>query len=200
MKETGIIMSGNHPQLILDKKKTMTRRTWGLDKINTDPENWLLSRVENGLACFIGNNHQHLDIKCPYGGVGDRLWVRATWQKNFKGQMLFKYQYEAITEMFDSGDRPDWLPQSPPWPKLKWKPSIHLLKKDAEIWLEITGLRAERLQDITNDDCVAEGFSVSGGYPLDQFAAVWDSLNAKRGLSYDFNPWVWPIGFKVIEK
>lgn len=205
MKETGIIMSGNHPKLILDGIKTQSRRV-----VKPQPEDryhW-----QRGMPFIfkgdILSNHEMLSY-CPYGGVGDRLWVRATWSKNFKGQMLFKYQYEQLTAVFDSGDRPDWLPQSPPWPKLKWKPSIHLRKEDAGIWLEITEVRVERLHQIgMSEDLCKEGIAKIY-YPnnkvdwlemLFQFSQLWDSLDAKRGYGWEVNPWVWVISFKLLER
>lgn len=217
MKETGIIMTDDHPAKILAGTKTMTRRTNGLDKINESPDRYSKPMVYQGvtgswLAWFSDNKSRIPAVfKCPYGGVGDRLWVRATWSKNFKGQMLFKYQYEELVEMFRPDDRPDWLPALPPWPKLKWKPSIHLLKEDAEIWLEITGVRVERLQDISHDDARNEGVdafrdmrfaTALGGITVSpavlNFRELWDSLNAKRG-SWDDNPWVWVIEFRKID-
>ncbi len=193
MKETGIIMSGNHPRLIKDGEKTVTRRTYGLNKINEHPELWRATPTMNSSvwAFYQGPTEapsELIRVKCPYGGVGDRLWVRATWSKNFKGQMLFKYQKDALTKMLD-------LPEI----NILWKPSIHLLKKDAEIWLEITEVRAERVHEISPPDIVAEGYD-SFGIPsgIFWFKDLWDSLNAKRGFSWDFNPWVWPLGFKVL--
>ena len=200
MKEAGIIMSGDHPKLILDKLKTMTRRTAGLKKINEKPDDWnVFHCVDHGRSPFwrfVGKEKSNappiIDIKCPYGGVGDRLWVRATWSKNPQGQMLFKYQYNTLVKMLD-------LPNIP----ILWKPSIHLLKEDAEIWLEITEVRAERVQEISGVDCVAEGIKQMEGMPAGEyerqnFAFLWDSLNAKRGYGWAVNPWVWVVSFKVV--
>ena len=77
MKETGIIISGDHPKLILDDRKTQTRRTSGLNEINLEPHAWRLVSFNDGLATF--NNHHAMTssiIKCPYGQVGDRLWLK----------------------------------------------------------------------------------------------------------------------------
>ena len=215
MKETGIIMSGDHPHLVRDKIKTMTRRTYGLKKVNENPNDWdfMHVAVNHEYGFRNKNTGDIVAIKCPYGQVGDRLWVRATWSKNFKGQMLFKYQYDYLTKMFDLDDRPDWLPKFPPWPKLLWKPAIHLLKADAEIWLEITEIRVERVQEITEEDAKLEGFIADplptikkclcdsmGRRHICKFIDLWDSLNAKRGYGWDFNPWVWPISFKIDEE
>ena len=199
MKETGIIMSGNHPLLVAEGKKTMTRRTYGLGMVNKDPDAWIVTPTGNPLAwaCLRkdaeGNIVERVNnVKCPYGGVGDRLWVRATWCKNSQGQMLFKYQKDALTKMLD-------LPEI----NILWKPAIHLLKADAEIWLEITEVRAERVRQITFADRLDEGITYKFPYIEDtkrDFRNLWNSLNAKRGLGWDFNPWVWPISFKVIKE
>ncbi len=85
MKETGIIMSGDHPVKILDGRKTMTRRTYGLEEINKDPDNWQLEwfNPNTGIATFTRGDIVNgaveitdLKVKCPYGGVGDLLWCK----------------------------------------------------------------------------------------------------------------------------
>ena len=92
MKEIGIIMSGNHPQLVRDKIKTVTRRTYGLKKINLQPNRW------NGANHLAGNIWAFNDwkgnvesIKCPYGQVGDRLIIKEAWateKQSLKAQIL----------------------------------------------------------------------------------------------------------------
>ncbi|GAI50974.1 unnamed protein product, partial [marine sediment metagenome] len=100
MKQIGIIMSGDHPKLILDGLKTMTRRTWGLEWMNQDPGAVEFLRMEGNLGVFrklrnfrVGSGLPSMRsrpetklagsdilfyVKCPYGQVGDRLWVRET--------------------------------------------------------------------------------------------------------------------------
>ena len=82
----------------------------------------------------------------------------------------------------------------------RWKPSIHMPKWAARIWLEITGLRVERLQSISRGDAMAEGCPLpnmaDGEDPRDWFAEVWKST----GGDWAANPWVWVIDFKRIEK
>lgn len=109
VKETGIMMSGNHPKLILNGLKTMTRRTYGLEFINQDPDAWKFLRMEGDLAVFQQLRKSSLTkdvslrsfpkrfegkepnllfyIKCPYGQVGDRLWCKqryGVWVIRFK--------------------------------------------------------------------------------------------------------------------
>lgn len=87
---------------------------------------------------------------------------------------------------------------------LRWRPSIHMPKWACRLWLEVVSVKVERLQDITEEGALAEGVSGSDvaerliGERLHRadFADLWDSLNAKRGHSWDTNPWVWVIEFK----
>jgi hypothetical protein len=89
----------------------------------------------------------------------------------------------------------------------KWRPSIHMPRWASRITLELTGVRVERVQDISEADARAEGCSGAGGTdwetgerdgvtPRDDYAALWDSLNAKRGYGWDVNPFVWVLDFR----
>jgi len=203
MKETGIIMSGNHPQLIIDGQKTMTRRTYGLEEINQNPDRWEYMRTNNdgSFLFWVVANDPEPDIekriklvKCPYGGVGDRLWVKATYAVNFKGQILFKYEKEKLTELLELPDI-----------HIKWSPAMFMKREYSRILLEITEVRDERLNQMTEEDAIAEGIKqlhFTTGMKvncLPQFIELWDSLNAKRGFGWNPNPWVWPIRFKLLE-
>ena len=136
-------------------------------------------------------------VKNPYGQPGDRLWVRETWALDDK------YYYRADGAV---GDRCG-----------KWKPSIHMPRAASRITLEITGVRVERLQEITISDIYAEGAitdewlewrdDVSGvGMPAgsrienerDVWEKLWDSINGKT-YPWKSNPWVWVIEFKRIK-
>ncbi len=111
--------------------------------------------------------------------VGDRIWCRETWQ--YMGDDI---AYKATED----------------WELLKgqWKPSIYMHRHESRILLEITALRIEPLQDITWPDCGNEGIEYLTGSMIDKFALLWDSINAKRGFSWDSNPPVIVIGFKVL--
>ncbi|MDD5007281.1 MAG: hypothetical protein PHC68_02625 [Syntrophorhabdaceae bacterium] len=134
---------------------------------------------------------------CPYGQVGERLWVREAFQLD-EGSDKIWYRADfteddarrAFTEVGDG-----------------WKPSIHMPRWASRITLEITGVRAERVQEISHEDAKAEGVPVRGcAFPkkqsihIDSFVDVWDSLNAKRGFGWESNPWVWAIAFKRIKR
>ena len=121
--------------------------------------------------------------RCPYGQPGDRLWVRETWAHvgdEFEGHC----EYAATCEV--SG--------------IKWKPSIHMFRNDSRLTLEITDVRAERLQEISEEDAKAEGAEAIGwgGFGpitfLNGYRMIWNQINGPG--SWDANPFVWAVSFK----
>ncbi len=109
----------------------------------------------------------------------------------------------------------DLLVEYHAWLEKWWarkRPSIHMPKWAARIWLEVTAVRVERVRDILDEDCEAEGIQQewtcinpgTGSYApendvQDDFRNLWNSLNEKRGHGWDTNPWVWAYTFKVID-
>lgn len=91
-----------------------------------------------------------------------------------------------------------WI-QGQYWPFEKWHPSIHMPKFCARIWLDVLSIRVAKLQDISEDDAIAEGISGGDwlGDPIGEFAKLWDSINKKRGYGWDKNPWVWVVNFPI---
>jgi hypothetical protein len=89
----------------------------------------------------------------------------------------------------------------------RWKPSIHMPREAARLFLEVTDVRVERLQDITEEDAMREGLVATGILPpiglmkkagaLSHFVTLWDSLYARRGCGWDENPWVSVIEFRI---
>ena len=172
-KERPILFSGEMVRAILDGKKTQTRRVakgvaleW-LDDAGFDPE-------------FVAKDN---DL-CPYGKVGDRLWVRETW-----GMLPHPKQASQIIYKADNEIDLD-----------KWKPSIHMPRWVSRIVLEITDIRIERVQDITASDIKMEGVDVFGDDLVKKtlFSDLWNKINAKRGFGWDKNPWVWVVTFKRV--
>jgi hypothetical protein len=196
-KERGILFSGPMVRAILDGRKTQTRRV-----VQNVPDAAVDITHNNARdVWFWVGEHSHLEgeIINRYGKPGDRLWVRETWGVTAKVSTdCWMYgPYNDIDKDF-IGYRAD-----DPEPYWHWKPSIHMPRRFSRITLEITDVRVERLQDITEADVRAEGFTEREGEPLadsvtgwhEPFAAAWDAINYKRGYGWNKNPWVWKIEF-----
>jgi hypothetical protein len=166
-------MSTEMVKAILDGRKTQTRRTRGLEVVNRS--------LDFAIKC-----------QCPYGRPGDRLWVRESFYVQpdiYRPDKPSPIHYKADE---DTGCLEDYV----------FKPSIFMPRWASRITLEITRIRAERVQDISEEDCIAEGIKDSGLGVVDlllSYAVLWDSINAKRGYSWESNPWVWVIEFKRLE-
>lgn len=136
--------------------------------------------------------------KAPYQ-PGDILYVRETWKKAPNG-----YYYYEDWQRNDIAD------------VTKWKPSIRMPKEAARIWLKVTNVRVERLQEITVDGCHREGINIETSavtdgetlnrkhdFSLEKFETLWDSTVKKSDIDrygWDANPWVWVIEFEMCEK
>ena len=179
MKERGILFNGEMVRAILDGRKTQTR-----------------SRPV--VASDITNH-----IKSPFGQVGDRLYVRENfWCAEQAGYLV------GERRLFYSADQDGscFLKDGHEWKggetKFGQHPSIHMPKWAARIWLEITNVKVERLQDISESDAKAEGVK---GFMSDDSSSRWTApfLCAWRNCygegSVDANPWVWAYTFKVLE-
>ena len=211
MKETGILMTTVNVQAILEGRKSQTRRTRGLDKINENPDDWNYIATD-GLFHVWEHKYDFLKsvtIKCPYGQVGDWLYIRETFSYVPAGEdepVDFGVFYYADGEQLWWRDNADTM-NYPIIPRKR--PSIHMPKKFARIWRELTANPVpERVQDISEADAMAEGvegYSADGGQTFEyrgNFAELWDSINLKRGHGWNWNrnEWVWPIHFKLIKE
>ena len=123
---------------------------------------------------------------------GDILYVRETWKKAQNG-----YYYYEDWQRNDIAD------------VIKWKPSIHMPKEAARIWLKVTDVRVERLQEITSEQISREGVEVEYPHVLNgeekryAFSTLWNSTIKKSDIDrygWDANPWVWVIEFERCEK
>jgi len=181
-----IIFSTEMVQAILAGRKTMTRRAVPLRIVHQF--DWTKGLSD---AVFVEQATGDVYDACypaPYK-VGSVLYVRETWYLDD-----FGYQFRVCDNgqiFYDDGST-------------KWKPSIHMPKEAARIFLKVTEVRCERLRDITEEDAIAEGVRIGiGGMPFfsckDAYAALWDSLNEKRGYGWEINPWVWVYTFERIE-
>jgi len=232
MTEHPIIFSTPMIKAILDGSKTMTRR---VIKEQSDISDQFSAVRQQGIKPEPKPIHCEGDIwmwsypkeshgggmefYCPYGQVSSRLWVREThylygyWVKNGltktgKQKWHFKYERSQGVRYFDNPpQRICKLKNEHGWFK---RPSIFMPRWASRITLEITGIRVERLQDITLEDAVKEGFmgyirdetpkqSVYFCDPISDFGITWNFLNAKRGYPWSSNPWVWCIEFRRLK-
>ena len=133
---------------------------------------------------------------------GDLLWVRETWghfpaSLDEEENILYRATCEnPLGWPAHRGDISEYV---------VWHPSLHMFKKYARLWLRITNVRVERVQEISDGDVAAEGVEWGVSYDISDtqyspaqkaFRRLWDSLNAKRGYPWESNPWVWVIGFE----
>lgn len=187
---------------ILGGRKTQTRRV-----VKPQPnEAWSIPPTEVIDGYYMSHGCRS-DVKCPYGVPGDRLWVRETFDFgtapcNHTDRGCAWY----VADGLPTGKlHPDSPKDSESWCR-EWirKPSIFMPRWASRITLEITGVKVERVQKITDEDARAEGVTCAvpdvellGEYRVG-YKALWDSLNAKRGYGWDKNPWVWVIEFKRV--
>jgi hypothetical protein len=151
---------------------------------------------------------------CPYGQPGDRLWVREAWETGCRPcpNAGWRDGIEYRADDYPGRDERDFLPLHPAPDDVDlsvyggrsgWRPSIHMPRWASRITLEITDVRVERVQDISEDDARAEG--VTPHHPTIRnvhrlhFSDLWERINGPRGYGWDANPWVWCITFRGVE-
>lgn len=189
MNEKPIIFNTEMIKAILEGRKTQTRRVIKLNLINPK---WTGSRwAECG-----NDNTFHFEIKCPYGRIGDHLWVRETF----------------ATTKYKDHVRPSSIPHyATPYYKAtqvpdihigKWRPSIFMPRTASRILLEIIDIYITQVQNINEYDAMKEGDPKQGliaseNTHVDWFIKLWNSINEKRGYSWDTNPHVWVVEFKI---
>ena len=203
MNEKPILFSAEMVRAILDGRKTQTRRV-----IKPQPPDgfvWCQWAADEALFCrscddYMGKNGQW--IKCPYGQSGDRLWVREAWKLWSNATDWYVVTYPA-TGIATHPIR--CLRDLRVLEKRGIKAARFMPREFSRITPRVTGVRVERVQEITEDDAKAEGAALAydGDYSPHQgfnhrggFMALWDSINAKRGFSWDANPWVWAVEFE----
>jgi len=186
MKERPIIFSTESVRAILEGRKTQTRRV--MNPQPDIPSDYKFKHgYDDGGAYFehifptSTIKYYGIPFRCPFGAPGDRLWVREKWC----------YLEESDTKWYraDISDDEMWA-----YDGFEWKSPMFMPRKFSRLTLEIVNVSCERIKSISAGDCLAEGYESIGKY-IDE----WDRLNAKRGFSWDINPWVWVIEFKRIE-
>lgn len=194
-RERPILFSGEMSRAIWDGRKSQTRRV-----VKPQPKGALIP-LETQPGVWFDHHNILSGWRCPYGQPGDRLWVRESWA--YFGGDEYLYQREPSQVMYratwDSDTRS--LHHCGPVGDQHWRPSIHMPRWASRLTLEITEVRVQRLQEISEEDARAEGvkaFQNSDGSLRyrDEFIKTWSLLNAKRGFGWDTNPWVWIIAFQ----
>lgn len=168
MKERPILFNGDMVRAILSGEKTQTRRMVKYIPSLGGPDAWCNKKDCPETVYTIGDYRRF----CPFGQVGDRLWVRESFAKADKGENNIAYRADEYADSF------------------RWTPSIHMPRWASRITLEIVGVRVERLQDVTDAEARAEGFKDVGA-----FADCWNSIYK----NWHENPWVWVVEFKHVE-
>lgn len=227
MKTTGICFTDEEVRAIFAGRKTQKRQVVKLprwaepDEFEIDHAFFNGQRLDWPYAIAKASGCQAA-ISCPYGAVGDRLWVRETWNALCDGQ----WWHEMKVPLSDKNVL-NWAITNPVEPAFdeapsRWLPSIHMPRWASRITLEITGVRVEMVKQISEIDAVAEGtrakpegeayspahhswvYKPKSTLPnlmtgaKGVYAFMWDSINAKRGYSWDENPWVWVVEFKQV--
>lgn len=185
-----ILFNTDMVRAILGGRKTVTRRAvkphfrpgeiaW---QVITEKHSGKYVRIE-----YLDEWENETRYMCEPFRPGDILYVRETWHKD-AGRYMFKANYSDTEKFFRDGREV----------KIKWSPSIHMPKEAARLFLQVTGIRVERLQDIGDEDIISEGLEI-GCY----FDDLWNSTVNPDDLplyGWDANPWVWVIEFERISK
>ena len=239
-----ILFTDEMVRAILAGRKTQTRRPVK-PQPKDPPEGWYADAYNHSDRwCFWGPRGTKdsgrctlPQFKCPFGKVGDRLWVRETFclehqvesdqPPPFTDGRPIRWEFagmESDPEGADMWVQPHYRATDPTpelayedsdgEPTVRWKPSLHMPRWASRITLEITEIRVERVQEITEEEAKAEGvlpcphpiskddecldcYLDAGEYSC-SFLNLWDQLYAKKGLGVDANPWVWVIGFRRV--
>lgn len=198
-----MIFNAEMMRALLDGRKTQTRRT-----VKPQPDEDGLAKVTNGP--WVDTSERN--YRCPFGAAGDRIWVRETWAEagaSAPDLKLYRANYpEHVPSIYEN---------VPPAEEIRWTPSIHMPRTASRILLEITDVRVERLNAISEEDAEAEGIDMEALYDSQDcydcianhnmtgrptvtgaFKYLWESIYGEEG--WKSNPWVWVIKFKRIEE
>lgn len=222
MKERPILFSGPMVRAILDGKKSQTRRVVKHQEVIDAAESFcdflVTKKAERlgpteigprqvGHICKINDGFgidEAIKVFCPYGQPGDRLWVKETTVKvedhGYQGPVYAESEDGRSVIEYGLSPSPDDMTEVEPH-EIKLRPSLFMTRAMSRILLEITAVRVEQLQDISDEDALAEGVypTATGLYPGSPRAAfrqLWWRINGAG--SWAANPWVWAVEFRRI--
>lgn len=223
-----MIFNGEMVRAILDGRKTQTRRIMkiqpsdGFHPTHNGYDldlnaHWYTPGVvdKNGYLQpakkdVFGVADENEGYTCPFGAVGDRIWVREAFQGPLVSEELLE-EYRAYPEKFENPEYCEYAADGGPRPEYcdlddnlrhGWRPSIHMPRWASRLTLEITSVRVERLRDLSEDDAKSEGITPPSGEVLPgweyriNFRELWMSIYGSD--NWEANPWVWVIEFKVV--
>jgi hypothetical protein len=254
MKTKPILFSTPMVEAIFNGRKTQTRRTQGLEEVNKNPDDWKFLYFDNGVAAFINNDNHSVNVKIKFP-EDIILWVRETWRVNAWDdicEMLVQYKdgTKNWCQMYDPNENGDWICnyaenllqkgifqindeeekyELADGKTIPWKPSIFMPREACRLFLECTNVRIERLQDISENDAIAEGIEFNtqsiadtgdyisyprnylettksaDGWPYfkeEEFVKSFQSLwqSINGKESWNDNPFVFVYDFKQVER
>lgn len=221
VKERPILFSGRLVRGILENRKTKTRRV-----VRPQPVA-VVHKPAPPAALIDAAIRSMIDLKeCPFGEPGDRLWVRETWAR-VEGETYYRADFEKTCPRTTNkavnvcccgicGE---------PGDHSAWRPSLHMKRDLCRLMLEVVTVSLEHLQDISEEDAIAEGVQIpvdvegcppGKGKPMFdvlspykgpmradhafrwEFAKLWDTLDLKPSEKWSGNPWVWVVGFRRV--
>lgn len=210
-----ILFSTPMVQAFLENRKTQTRRTQGLEKINKDPDRYLAWKGASGFFIDDLETLEDFGISPKYN-TGDVLWVRETWfptRFDYKNCLQYGYSSKSLIKYKADGDydpRTDCVGRS-------WKPSIHMPKIVCRLFFKVEAVGLQRLQDISEEDAKSEGTKrgifrygpnqIKNEFHLelnnhadyrDGFKYIWHQIHSRD--SWNKNPWVWVYDLRKIDK
>ena len=210
MTERPILFSALMVRALLAGNKTQTRRLMKPQPVNEGQ--FLGERIwrwDYKRGCLIAANESHAQQswlpQCPYGTIGDRLWVREAFYIDLSGSWRDYERDEVLENLYYRADG-ECCAQIPECQcadvgKPRWSSPLHLPRWASRLTLQITDVRVQRLHELTSEDAIAEGVDCFGGFdypdPVGGFIEVWNKINGES--AWERNDWVWALSFEVVK-
>lgn len=211
MKERPILFSAPMVRAIREDRKTQTRRVVKPSKLPDG--NWMVETIggTHKITHWDNDTAETSILTCPYGQPGDFLWVRETWMPDaphdgtWAATSFYGCKNSPLSDIPERFRTPAHCLYRASWTGndlVGWKPSIHMPRWASRITLEITGVRVERLWDISDSDSLAEGIYPTStglypGSPKAVYRKLWESINGPG--SWEANPFVWVLEFRRVK-